>query len=167
MKQNVLEILNAHRVLTLATIRPDGWPQATMVGYANDDLLIYMLVSRTGQKFANIQQDNRVAITVGEDAERFADMKALAMSALAYPAADPEQQRRGYDHLLRRRPELASLPEPDWTEAAIVRAVPRDVAIIDFSKGIGHSDMVRVGPGMSITMDPVRPDDWGPAPQPH
>jgi nitroimidazol reductase NimA-like FMN-containing flavoprotein (pyridoxamine 5'-phosphate oxidase superfamily) len=167
MKQNVLDILGAHRVLTLATMRPDGWPQATMVGYANEDLVLYMLVSRTSQKFANMTRDNRVSITVGADAEKLADIKGLAMSALVYPTRDPEQRRRGYEHLLRRRPEFASLPEPDWAEAAIVRAVPRDVAILDFSKGLGHSDMVRVGAEHLLTMDPSRPDDWGPTPHPH
>jgi nitroimidazol reductase NimA-like FMN-containing flavoprotein (pyridoxamine 5'-phosphate oxidase superfamily) len=167
MKQDVLDILNVHRVLTLATSRPDGWPQATMVGYANDNLVIYMLISRSSQKFANLREDNRVGITIGADADKLADIRGLAMSALAYPANAPDQQRHGYGLLLRRRPEFATLPEPNWTEAAIVRAVPRDVAILDFSKGLGHSDMIRVGPGLVITMDPVRPNDWGPTPHPH
>lgn len=166
MKQDILDILGAHRVLTLATNRPDGWPQATMVGYANEGLVIYMLISRSSQKFANIAADNRVAIAIGADADKLADIKGLAMSALAYPALDPEPQRHGYEQLVKRRPEFASLPEPDWSDAAIVRAIPRDVAILDFSKGLGHSDMVRVGAGLGITMDPVRPDDWGPTPHP-
>lgn len=164
MKQDVLDILNAHRVLTLATCRPDGWPQATMVGYANDDLVIYMLISRNSQKFANLKQDNRVSITIGSDAEKLALIRGLSMSALAYPASDLDSQDHGYRLLLKRRPEFASLPKPDWNEAAIVRAVPRDVAILDFSKGLGHADVIRIGPGGAITMDPVRPDDWGPAP---
>jgi len=167
MKQDILDILNIHRVLTLATNRPDGWPQATMVGYANEDLIIYFLISRSSQKFENLRRDNRVAITVGADADKLADIKGLAMSALTYPANDPDQQRHGYQQILRRRPEFASFPEPNWNEAAIVRAIPRDVAILDFSKGPGHSDMVRVGQGLAVVMDPVRPDDWGPAPHPH
>lgn len=167
MKQDILQILNAHRVLTLATNRPDGWPQATMVGYASDDLIVYMLVSRSSQKFANIVRDNRVAITVGVDADRLADIKGLAMSALAYPARDLDQHLRGYERLVLRRTELKGLPPPNWDEAAIIRAIPRDVAIVDFSKGLGHSDIIRVGPGLGITMDPVRPDDWGPSPHPH
>jgi hypothetical protein len=167
VKQDILDILNAHRVLTLATNRPDGWPQATMVGYANEDLVLYMLISRSSQKLANINRDNRIAITVGSDAEHIGDIRGLAMSALAYPAREPAHLQHGYAQLVRRRPEFATLPPPNWDEAVIVRAIPRDVAILDFSKGLGHSDMIRVGVGMAVTMDPVRPDDWGPSPHPH
>lgn len=138
-----------------------------MVGYANDDLVIYMLISRSSQKFANLREDNRIAITIGADAEKLSEIRGLAMSALAYPATAPDQHQHGYQLLLQRRPEFTSLPEPNWNEAAIVRAIPQDVAILDFSKGLGHSDMIRIGPGLLITMDPVRPDDWGPVPHPH
>lgn len=36
MEQQAITILNANRLMTIATVRPDGWPQATIVGYAND-----------------------------------------------------------------------------------------------------------------------------------
>jgi hypothetical protein len=101
MKQNVLDILNAHRVLTLATNRPDGWPQATMVGYADDDLLISMLISRASQKFANLQQDNRAAITIGSDADHLTEIKGLAMSALTYPVREADQQKESYERIVR------------------------------------------------------------------
>ena len=38
MKQKILTILNQNRIMTVATLRPDGWPQATTVGYANEGL---------------------------------------------------------------------------------------------------------------------------------
>jgi hypothetical protein len=31
-------MLDQHRIMTVATLRPDGWPQATTVGYVNDGL---------------------------------------------------------------------------------------------------------------------------------
>ncbi len=121
MKQDVLDILNAHRVLTLATNRPDGWPQATMVGYANDDLVIYMLISRSSQKFANLREDNRVALTIGADADKLADIRGLAMSALAYPANTPDPQRQGYE--LSRR--FRSLTGPKRRSSGRSRATWR------------------------------------------
>ena len=30
-KQRILAIMAAHRIMTVATLRPDGWPQATTV----------------------------------------------------------------------------------------------------------------------------------------
>ena len=44
-KSKILEILDQHRLMTIATNRPDGWPQATTVGYVNDGLTIYFLCS--------------------------------------------------------------------------------------------------------------------------
>mgnify|MGYP006387340623 CR=1 FL=1 len=36
----ILDLLAEHRYLTLATVRPDGWPQATTVAYAHDGLTL-------------------------------------------------------------------------------------------------------------------------------
>jgi hypothetical protein len=33
LKSKILELLDQHRIMTLATNRPDGWPQATTVAY--------------------------------------------------------------------------------------------------------------------------------------
>jgi len=40
--------------MTLATLRPDGWPQATTVGYVNDGLTLYFLCGLDSQEPANI-----------------------------------------------------------------------------------------------------------------
>src|SRR5438270_3473952 len=44
MEQKAVDILNTYRLMAIATLRPDGWPQATMVSYANDGLLLYFVV---------------------------------------------------------------------------------------------------------------------------
>lgn len=59
MERKAVEILEAHHLMAIATVRPDGWPQATMVSYANEGLLIYFVISRESQKFANIERDPR------------------------------------------------------------------------------------------------------------
>ncbi len=38
IKGKILTILDQHRIMTVATLRPDGWPQATTVGYVNEGL---------------------------------------------------------------------------------------------------------------------------------
>ena len=57
MEQPAITILNANRIMTIATVRPDGWPQATIVGYANEGFRIYFLIYRASQKFENIGGD--------------------------------------------------------------------------------------------------------------
>ena len=46
LKALILRLLHEHRVMTMATLRPDGWPQATMVGYLNDGFLSICFVAR-------------------------------------------------------------------------------------------------------------------------
>jgi len=55
LRDAVLGILDKHRIMTLATNRPDGWPQATVVGYANDGLKIYCFVSRLSSSMPNLR----------------------------------------------------------------------------------------------------------------
>ena len=83
MEQKAVEILDQNRLMAVATNRPDGWPQATMVGYANEGLLLYFVISRGGQKFANISKDDRISIVVGRDFHDPRSIKALSVAAHA------------------------------------------------------------------------------------
>ena len=67
LKSKILELLDQHRLMTIATNRPDGWPQATTVGYVNEGLPIYFLCSPQSQKAANLARDNRVSLTIDHD----------------------------------------------------------------------------------------------------
>ncbi len=60
MKNEAIEVLDANRTMAIATIRPDGWPQTTIVGYANEGFSIYFVIFRASQKFANIAAEPRV-----------------------------------------------------------------------------------------------------------
>jgi hypothetical protein len=45
---------------------------------------------------------------------------------------------------MKRFPEYRVLPKPNPKEIALVRATPEIVSVIDYEKGFGHSDLVRV-----------------------
>ncbi len=160
MEKKAVEILDAHRLMAIATLRPDGWPQATMVGYANEGLLVYFVISRASQKFANINRDGRVSIVVGRDFADPAQIKALSIAANASEVRDPKQRQRAIELVLARHPSLAELPKPSAKQSAIMRAYPSIVTILDYSKGFGHADVLTVAPG-GVEMTPARDDDWG------
>ena len=115
MEQKAVEILNQHRLMGLATIRADGWPQATMVGYANDGLLLYFVISRQSQKFANIQKDDRVSIVIGQDFHDPSTIKAISLAAHASEVTDARQRKQAVRMLLERHPGLRRL-EPRHQE---------------------------------------------------
>ena len=160
MEQKAVDILNQYRLMTLATLRADGWPQATMVSYANEGLLLYFIISRASQKYANIDRDSRVSIVVGRDFDDPAEIKALSIAANASEVRDPAQRKRAIGLILERHPALAELGGPDLEHSAVMRAYCSIVTILDYSKGFGHSDMLTVGPG-GAEMTPARDDDWG------
>ena len=67
MEHPAITILNRHIIMAISTLREDGWPQTTIVGYANRGWEIFFLIFRTSQKFANIRRDNRISIALGDE----------------------------------------------------------------------------------------------------
>lgn len=160
MEQKAVEILDQNRLMAFSTVRPDGWPQATMVGYANDGLLLYFVISRQSQKFANIQKDDRVSIAIGRDFHDPSTIKALSIGARASEVTDAKQRKKAVAMLLERHPGLRKLEPPAPDHSLVMRAYPEIVTILDYSKGFGHADVLTVAPG-GIEMTPARDDDWG------
>jgi nitroimidazol reductase NimA-like FMN-containing flavoprotein (pyridoxamine 5'-phosphate oxidase superfamily) len=161
MRDKAIGILDANRTMAIATSRPDGWPQNTMVSYANEDILIYFVISRQSQKFANIARDDRVSIVIGRDFHDPATVKALSIGARASEVTDAKQRQRAIHLLLERHPGLQRLERPAPGHSAVMRANPELITILDYSKGFGHADLLTVGPGGLVDMTPARDDDWG------
>jgi nitroimidazol reductase NimA-like FMN-containing flavoprotein (pyridoxamine 5'-phosphate oxidase superfamily) len=45
MQEKAVSILKDNRIMAIATVRADGWPQTTTVSYASDELLIYFSIA--------------------------------------------------------------------------------------------------------------------------
>lgn len=161
MKDKAIDILSDNRLMAVATLRADGWPQTTMVSYANEDILIYFIVSRHSQKFANIERDNRVSLVIGRDFHDPATIRAVSIAARASEVRDPKQRERAVKLLLDRHPGLRRLERPEPGHSAVMRANPEIITILDYSKGFGHADLLTVGPGGLAEMTAARDDDWG------
>jgi len=143
-KRQIVDLLNRHRIMTVATNRADGWPQATVVGYANDGLIIYCFVGRDSQKFANIARDPRVSIAIANDYRQPLQIKGLSMAARVQVNEDQGEIDHAAEILLRRYPEYKVMPRPDPAAVPMLRITPEIVSILDYSKGFGHSDLGRV-----------------------
>lgn len=161
MEDKAIKILDSHRIMAIATNRPDGWPQNTVVGYANDGLLIYFMISRKSQKFDNILSDNRVALAIAKEPADFHQLKAVFAGAEASEVTNEDQRKEAWRLLTARHPNLVEYQMPAPSEAALMRAICRHISILDFTKGLGHADELTVGVGGVSTMEPRRLDDWG------
>jgi nitroimidazol reductase NimA-like FMN-containing flavoprotein (pyridoxamine 5'-phosphate oxidase superfamily) len=141
-KRKVVELLDQHRIMTVATNRADGWPQATTVGYANDGLTLYFLRSPNSQTAENLVKDNRLSLTIDHDTRQPMAITGLSMAAIAYPVDDPEEAAKAIELLGARYPEYAAFPMRKPQKTLIFRVVPKTISILDYSKGFGHTDLV-------------------------
>ncbi len=64
LQQEILSILKAGSEMTVATVRPDGYPQATAVNYVSDGLVIYFGCAADSQKVRNVACNDKVSLTV-------------------------------------------------------------------------------------------------------
>jgi nitroimidazol reductase NimA-like FMN-containing flavoprotein (pyridoxamine 5'-phosphate oxidase superfamily) len=147
LRDLAVRLLDEHRIMTIATNRSDGWPQATVVGYANDGLTIYCFVSRLSQKYANIMRDKRVSIAIASDVSDPLQIKGLSIAAKAVLVKDRDEFGRACDVFMTRYPEYASWPRPDPAIAPMLRIAPEIISVLDYSKDFGHSDLLSVSPG--------------------
>lgn len=153
LKDVILQLLDEHRLMTIATNRRDGWPQATMVGYVNDGFFLYCFIARNAQKHANILRDHRVSIAIGRDTTEPGDIKGLSLAGTAAEVTDPTEFEHVARLRLKRYPEYAALslrsdggariaPRPQSSEVVLLRIAPQIFSVVDYSKGFGHSDLI-------------------------
>lgn len=144
IEQKILTLLAEHRIMTVATLRPDGWPQATTVGYAYDGLTIYFLCGRDSQKAANLARDDRVSLTIDHDTDQVMEIAGLSMAARASVVEDRTEAEKVLELLMARYPEQKSfpLPMPEPDDVSIFRLTPVVISVLDYTKGFGHTDLV-------------------------
>lgn len=152
MLQPAIAILDSHRMMAISTVRPDGWPQTTIVGYANQGWDVYFLIFRQSQKFQNIEHDDRVSIAVSREPDFLSDIRAVFAGAHAAEVTEPHERALALQLLLERHPNLADFGLPDNAETALMRARCKYVSVLDYSKGIGHSEALTVdGDGAELS----------------
>jgi nitroimidazol reductase NimA-like FMN-containing flavoprotein (pyridoxamine 5'-phosphate oxidase superfamily) len=144
IRKKILKLLDQHRIMTLATLRPDGWSQATTVGYANEGLRLYFLCGPDSQKAANLRRDDRVSLTIDHDTPQVMEITGLSMAAHARPVVDPTEKARALRMLMLKYPEQVSLPGPmpNQDDVQIFHVTPKVISVLDYSQGFGHTDFV-------------------------
>src|SRR5262245_17033265 len=148
IERKVLALLDQHRIMTIATLRPDGWPQATTVGYVNEGLTLYFLCGKNSQKAANLARDDRVSLTIDHDTPEIMAITGLSMAAHARPVLDPAEANRIIRLLPAKYPEQKAplpLPMPTPEDICIFRVTPTVISVLDYTLGFGHTDLVMVG----------------------
>lgn len=127
-------------------------------------LAIYFLIFRSSQKFANIKHDNRVSIAVSDEPKAIKKLKAVYAGALATEVTDPLQRKGAWQLLMQRHLNLADFELPALSDAAMMRADCKCVSVLDYSKGLGHTEALTIAIGDAAPLQPPQSDDSGSRP---
>jgi nitroimidazol reductase NimA-like FMN-containing flavoprotein (pyridoxamine 5'-phosphate oxidase superfamily) len=138
VEQKILKLLSQHRLMTVATLRADGWPHATTVAFVNEGLTLYFLCEPQSQKALNLAADQRISLTIDHDDAKPAS--GLSMAARAQVVTDPSEISRARRLLAARSPEYIGEVET----LLVFRVTPEFISLIDYSQGFGHTDLVAV-----------------------
>ena len=144
MEQPAIAILNDNRIMTIGTVRPDGWPQTTMVGYANEGWRLYFVIDRKSQKYDNIAHDNRVAVSIGHEPHDPSEIRAVYAGCIAREVTEDKERSNAWALIADRHPNLAALGPSEDENVAIMAAECRFLSVLDYSKGLGHRESLTV-----------------------
>ncbi|SPD73970.1 putative stress protein (General stress protein 26) [uncultured Desulfobacterium sp.] len=139
----VIDLMKDHNILTLATLREDGFPQANTVTFANDGLTIYFSTAQDSQKIKNIKNINKVSLTIDRDYEDWSKIKGLSMAATAEILTSPDAIKKAMDCLVKKFPFLAEMPEPE-EPYAVVKISPKIISVLNYELGFGHNELIEV-----------------------
>lgn len=143
LKAEILAVLAEGKDLTVATLRPDGWPQATTVRYASDGLDIYFGCGASSQKAANLARDDRLSATINLPYRDWSEIRGLSLAGRARRLSDPDAVGRAGLLFLAKFPEVAQYVTTPPDEMIMFRIEPVTFSVLNYSKGFGHTDLVK------------------------
>ncbi len=129
-----------HTTLTLATVGPDGEPQAADLYYAEtDDLTLYFVSATDSRHAANVARDPRVAVTIHATSAHWREIRGLQMEGLCHRVTGGERTR-AWARYTAKFPFVLTDPAlfRALSRAALYRITPHWLRWIDNRAGLGH-----------------------------
>ena len=145
-RKQIVSIIDDVDDMTIATVRDDGYPQATTVSYVNDGMTIYFGTSSDSQKSRNIAANNKVSLTIDRPYDNWDEIEGLSMSGTAAAVTDPAEKEKVGTLVLKKFPQVKDFMPPDMPPEALVifRIEPKFVSLLDYKKGFGHTEFFEV-----------------------
>jgi nitroimidazol reductase NimA-like FMN-containing flavoprotein (pyridoxamine 5'-phosphate oxidase superfamily) len=144
LKKEILSILDDANDMTIATLRKDGYPQATAVSYVNDGLTMYFGCAANSQQAENLARDSKVSLTVNLPYTSWKDIRALSIGGRAARVTDPEEVAHASQLMFERFPQIARYAPAELEDIVLFRVTPEVISVLDYRKGFGHSDLVKL-----------------------
>ena len=140
-----LDVLNQAKDITLATIRPDGYPQATVVNYVNEGLIIYVGVDKNSQKVSNVLHCEKVSLTVNGKYSDWQHVHSLSMGGHAEILTDLTECQRIEAAMDAKFPDIGEWAHSDQNHLVVfLKITPTVVSLLNYEKGVGHAELETV-----------------------
>ncbi len=146
LRSRILEVLERQHTMTIATIRPDGYPQATTVNYIHDDIILYFATAATSQKAGNLKLNNKVSVAIVDRARDFYQLRGLSMSGTAARVQEKPRAEEFALRLFRKLPQSKRLVPDDPKELAVYEIRPVAIALVDYASGFETTHLVELWP---------------------
>ena len=144
LRSKILDVLRRHHTMTLATIRPDGFPQATTVNYIHDDFVLYFATDATSQKAGNIKLNNKVSVAIASETQDFEKLRGLSMSGIATRVNEEQRADELALRLFQALPQSRRYVPEDETKLAVYAIEPVAIALVDYASGFGTTYLVEL-----------------------
>ena len=144
VEQEIISILDEANDLTIATVRKDGYPQATTVSYVNDGLTIYFGCAAESQKAQNLAHNPKVSLTVNLPYANWSEIRGLSIGGRAEPVTDPREIDQVAQLMFQKFPQIAPYAPTELEGVVLFRITPEVISVLDYRKGFGHTDLVKV-----------------------
>jgi PPOX class probable F420-dependent enzyme len=94
----------------LATVRPDGSPQSSVMWFAWDGERIRMTHTKTRQKFRNLANEPRVALSIADPGDQY---RFLEVRGVVESIEDDDAEASFYQALQKRYGQSYPIPDAD------------------------------------------------------
>ncbi len=144
---NAVKIAETCDDLCLATVRPDGFPQATTVSFVHDGLTLFFCCGDRSQKARNLRADPRASVTMTAPYENWNEIKGLSLAAHAAELTTPAEQDQVLGLMLARFPKMTDFEPEETGTIAFFKLTPFVLSVLDYGKGFGQADTVTLDEG--------------------
>ena len=115
-------ILDGKNFATVATVNPDGGPQASVVWFRRDGDSVLFSITSDKQKARNLARDPRVAVTVFDLENPYDSVEIRGHAELVEDAGKQLPKQLSHRYLDEDPP-----PEPDDVVRLVARVIPEKV----------------------------------------
>jgi len=144
LKQQILEYMESHNTMTLATCRDDV-PWAATVFYASDDLRLYFFSAPDSRHCQNLAANGRVAVTIQEDYRDWRKIKGIQLEGRVAAVDSLVEKGKAMAAYARKYPDVMKIfanPASGALYQAFLKVrfycvAPEKVFFIDNEQGFG------------------------------